>query len=84
MTLRIEPGAPGQVTVHLSGQPIAIIAAVEAAAATGEIGKLRGAFVHIFGDAPQVAAFVWAAKPWLRWFTVNGVAVATPPQETKS
>lgn len=81
-SLSIEPGTPGQVLVHLAGQPLEVIAAVEAAAATKEIAQIRGKFAHIFGDAPQVAAFVWAAKPWLRYFTVNGVPVMPPPQKT--
>ncbi len=78
----------GGVVINLDGTktPQEIRAGVEALARSEPGMKdLAGRFVHIFSPEPAVvAAFVFAAKPWLRAFTVNGAVVVPPPKEEKN
>lgn len=68
-------------TVYLPEiSPSAVRAAVDAAAALGQMAKMTGKRVNIVSTDPAlVAAFVYAAKPWLRWFRVNGRDVVPAP-----
>lgn len=68
-------------TVYLpDAEPTSIRAAVDAAAAAGQMARLAGKTVNIDNDSPAlVAAFVYAAKPWLRWFSVAGQVVVPRP-----
>lgn len=72
-----------RVTVYLPDvSPIAIRAAVDAAVVQGEMNKLAGKHVNVVNANPAlVAAFVYAAKPWLRWFSVNNCPISPLPKK---
>lgn len=79
--ITVVEGEDGSATVLLPDlSPTAVRQAVDAAAAAGQMARLAGKTVDIASADPAlVAAFVYAAKPWLRWFSVAGRVIVPAP-----
>ena len=81
LQITLTEGDQAIVQISPGAVPEEIRLAVEAMAAAGRLRALAGRFVHIFCPNPAVvAAFVLAAKPWLKALTVNGIVVIPPPR----